>query len=525
MDKVILSVPGTDVRIDELDRVTELTSQDDLVIEKFNEGTKKISATILKGLKGDVGATGAEGPQGVEGPSGHDSTIPGPPGLKGDTGLPGQAGPKGDTGLPGGKGDIGPAGEAGPAGADSTVEGPAGAQGEVGPAGADSHVPGPRGKDGISNDYLETLDAATPLPDAADAKYGKNDTITKIVVDVLTLFVHNGLTGVDAAWVDMGIIQGHTGIQGATGAQGEVGPAIKVIGLLGVNEEPKPPTAEAQGECYLKEYIIKDITEVHALVCLETGIGTGVYAWEDCGTVQGPQGAEGPQGVQGNPGPQGNPGKDGLDGAGLTAEQEADVNSIPSLTAKVNDTYNKGEVDAKIAAAGGMTPEQAAALTKATADNTKQDGEIAALTTRVDNTYNKGEVDTAITDAITAAGGMTPEQVAALAKATEDNGKQDIRLDGLDTLVDSKLSIATAASDYVTNARLTADYTNTSKMNDAINAAIKLATDPLIAKIAELEATTAAHTTALGGMSFWSGNQNDYNLEDKVATTLYVITG
>jgi hypothetical protein len=138
--------------------------------------TKRASAVLLKGLKGDAGAQGPKGDTGEQGPDGNDGSPgeagpkgdsgpqgdPGPPGNdgsqgpKGDQGLPGNdgaPGPKGDTGEqgpPGADGAQGPQGEQGPQGypGNDGAKGETGDAGQQGPPGADSTVPGPKGDTG-----------------------------------------------------------------------------------------------------------------------------------------------------------------------------------------------------------------------------------------------------------------------------------------------------------------------------------------------------------------------------------------
>ena len=69
---------GDSIMIDELPVVTEITSQDNLVIEKFGQGTSKISATILQGIqgeKGDKGDPGVNGEKGDPGVNGQDGVL------------------------------------------------------------------------------------------------------------------------------------------------------------------------------------------------------------------------------------------------------------------------------------------------------------------------------------------------------------------------------------------------------------------------------------------------------------------
>ena len=108
-----------------------------------------------KGNKGDPGADstvpgppGAKGDKGDTGSPGAASTVPGPPGApgakgdKGDTGSPGAASTvPGPPGAPGAKGDKGDKGDTGSPGAASTVPGPPGAKGDKGDKG-DTGAPG-----------------------------------------------------------------------------------------------------------------------------------------------------------------------------------------------------------------------------------------------------------------------------------------------------------------------------------------------------------------------------------------------
>jgi len=131
------------------------------------------------------GPPGPQGPPGPPGPQGANSNVPGPQGVKGDTGSPGATGPKGDTGLPGPTGAQGATGQQGPVGATgaaSTVPGPTGATGATGAQGStgaqgvkgDPGVAGPKGDTGATGPQGAT--GAQGTAGATGAQGPKGDT-------------------------------------------------------------------------------------------------------------------------------------------------------------------------------------------------------------------------------------------------------------------------------------------------------------------------------------------------------------
>ncbi|KAM3929211.1 collagen alpha-6(VI) chain [Leptodactylus fuscus] len=106
------------------------------------------------GIRGTKGDKGFKGQRGDLGNPGEDSTVPGPPGLKGEPGIEGEPGVEGVFGETGPNGRDGPTGRRGntgpegPKGKDG-VPGAAGEQGLRGPQG-DKGIPGIKGENGRS---------------------------------------------------------------------------------------------------------------------------------------------------------------------------------------------------------------------------------------------------------------------------------------------------------------------------------------------------------------------------------------
>jgi hypothetical protein len=125
-------------KISELTEKISTDASDLLVIvDSLTNTSKKIQVSSLAvagtpgpqgppGIDGAPGSPGPQGDQGIQGPAGADSTVPGPQGIKGDTG---DTGPQGIQGVPGNDGAPGPQGAPGNDGA----QGIQGIQGPVGP--------------------------------------------------------------------------------------------------------------------------------------------------------------------------------------------------------------------------------------------------------------------------------------------------------------------------------------------------------------------------------------------------------
>jgi hypothetical protein len=187
--------------------------------------TKRASAVLLKGLKGDAGAQGPKGDTGEQGPDGNDGS-PGEAGPKGDSGPQGDPGPpgndgsqgpKGDQGLPGNDGAPGPkgdTGEQGPPGADGAqgapgeqgpqgypgndgAKGDTGDTGPQGPPGADSIVPGPKGDTGDTGpkgdkgDKGDTGDTGPQGPPGEGGGISAPHMYVQVVSDETTLILTN----------------------------------------------------------------------------------------------------------------------------------------------------------------------------------------------------------------------------------------------------------------------------------------------------------------------------------------------
>lgn len=229
----------------------------------------------------------AGGGDGVTAPHTHDDRYY----TETQLGTSGQAAVHWDnlTDVPDVVGEPGPQGEPGPAGADglsayevavdngfigseaewlASLEGPQGAAGDPGPAGAD----GAAGADGLS---------------------------------AYEVAVAEGFVGDEAAWLASLVgpqgEQGPQGIQGEQGPAGEDGTGVTILGSYATEEdlETAHPTGNL-GDGYL--------------VAGDLYVWNG-SAWQNVGTIQGPQGEQGPQGIQGVPGEQGPQGETGAAGA------------------------------------------------------------------------------------------------------------------------------------------------------------------------------------------------------------------
>lgn len=138
-----------------------------------------------EGPEGPQGEVGPQGPKGETGPTGPQ----GPQGLKGDTGATGPTGPQGPAGQQGAKGDKGDTGPQGPAGAN--------------------------GKDGTGVTILgsyaseEALNTAHPTGNIGDA----------YLIDA-DLYVWSAT---NAAWENVGRLQGEQGPKGEKGDKGDTG--------------------------------------------------------------------------------------------------------------------------------------------------------------------------------------------------------------------------------------------------------------------------------------------------------------
>lgn len=168
-------------------------------------------------------------------------------------GLPGGVAALGTDGLvptaqlPEGLGEQGPPGPEGPAG----PQGPVGPQGPAGPAGAQGEV-GPQGPQGPAGVQGPKGDPGEPGADGATGAAGPQGPV------------------------------------GPEGPQGEPGTGVSILGSL-----PDPadlPATGQPGDAYL--------------IAGDLWVWTGT-AWDNVGTIQGPQGPQGPTGPAGEQGPQG----------------------------------------------------------------------------------------------------------------------------------------------------------------------------------------------------------------------------
>lgn len=205
--------------------------------------TNETRITGVKGDKGEQGEIGPRGPQGIQGLPGRvylpvmddegnitwnivedSGTIPTARNIRGPQGVQGTQGPQGEQG---------PAGPAGAAGA----QGPQGPQGPAGAAGMDGRSFTVKGR------YETLLDLQTDYPTGQE---GDAWSIGSIGYNVVYVWDIN-----DAAWKNVGPIQGPMGpegpqgIQGPQGAQGEQGPRGQQ-GIQGVQGERGLPGPQGE---------------------------------------------------------------------------------------------------------------------------------------------------------------------------------------------------------------------------------------------------------------------------------------
>ncbi|MDR0751007.1 MAG: hypothetical protein LBF12_00245 [Christensenellaceae bacterium] len=189
------------------------------------------------------------------------NNLKGPPGKQGpqgDKGDPGIQGPKGDTGVVGPQGTKGDPGPVGPVG-------PQGPQGERGLTGAQG-LKGDAGPQGPKGD---------PGPIGAQ-----------------------GLTGAQGAPGSTGL----QGIQGPAGINGQDGTGVSILGSYpSVSDLTTAHPTGTRGDSYM----VADDLYVWS---------TNTNAWENVGSIRGPQGIQGPQGVAGTTGAKGDPGPAGPQG-------------------------------------------------------------------------------------------------------------------------------------------------------------------------------------------------------------------
>ena len=381
-----------------------------------DDGEKTVVRGITgpKGEKGDTGETGPQGPQGVQGPMGKvfvptltgegvlswqlqdtgsapaPRSIRGPQGVQGIQGIQGPAGsqgPKGETGPQGAKGEKGekgdpgsqgPAGAQGPQGIQGLPgedgaqgpQGPRGIQGLTGPAGpAGSQGPagpqgprGPAGADGSSFTVLALfptlleLQQDHPAGEAGDAyAVGSSAENTVYIWDTE-----------EAAWADIGPIQGPQGPegpqgiqgpkgdtgaqgpegiqgpQGETGSQGPAGPAGTAatiqVGTVSAGEAGSAPSVTNSGtaSAAVFDFVIPKGEQGAQGPQGETGPQgpPGQTGPQGPQGIQGPQGEQGIQGPQGEQGPQGTPTTvNGKSGASITLSA-ADVGAAPASHAQ-----------------------------------------------------------------------------------------------------------------------------------------------------------------------------------------------
>ncbi len=211
------------------------------------DGALQNGSVTLESLATEVssklGATGPTGPTGPIGPQGATSTVPGPTGPVGPTGA-------------GATGATGPVG-------------PTGVTGATGPSGASINIKG-------------TVATVGTLPGGA-----ASGDAYKVTADN-HLYVWSG-----AAWTDLGVFTGPTGVTGATGPVGATGPTgvTGATGPTGVTGATGP--AGATGP-----------TGPASIIAGPTGPAGAT----------GPVGATGPTGVTGATGPTGVTGATGPTG-------------------------------------------------------------------------------------------------------------------------------------------------------------------------------------------------------------------
>lgn len=147
------------------------------------------------------------------------SSIPGPQGIKGETGATGPQGLKGETGAPGAKGENGKSAyevwiEAGNTGTEAeflaSLQGETGATGPMGPQ-------GPAGNDGV--------DGAIGLmgPQGIQGETGVTGAKGDNGKSAYEVWIEAGNTGTNAEF--LASLKGETGATGPTGPQGPQGPA------------------------------------------------------------------------------------------------------------------------------------------------------------------------------------------------------------------------------------------------------------------------------------------------------------
>lgn len=285
------------------------------------------AARSIRGPQGVQGIQGIQGPAGSQGPKGETGAqgAKGEKGDKGDPGAQGLTGPQGPQGIQGLPGEDGAQGPQGPRGIQG-LTGPAGPTGAQGPAGPQGER-GPAGADGRSFTVLALyptlleLQQDHPAGEAGDAyAVGSSAENTVYIWDTE-----------EAAWADIGPIQGPQGPagpqgiqgpkgdtgaqgpegiqgpQGETGAQGPAGPAGTAatiqVGTVSAGEAGSAPVITNSGTASAAVF---DFVIPRG----ETG-ETGPQGEEG---PQGPPGQTGPQGPQGIQGPQGEQGIQGPQG-------------------------------------------------------------------------------------------------------------------------------------------------------------------------------------------------------------------
>ncbi len=251
-----------------------------LAVQLGFEGNESQWIISLKGEKGDIGDTGPDGKNAyqVAVDEGFEGTVS--DWLESIKGDKGDKGDQGDQGIQGNPGADGTDGEDGASAYEVAVE-----NGFVGTE--QEWLASIQGKDGRSVIIQGVLASVNDLPVS-----GELGDAFLIATNIW------GWTGEE--WENFGPFQGPRGIQGPRGLtgekgdkgdqgiQGEMGPALNILGSFD-NPSELPSVGEV-GDGYL----------INGHFWGWTG-----SAFEDLGTVQGPQGLQGQQGERGVEGPEG----------------------------------------------------------------------------------------------------------------------------------------------------------------------------------------------------------------------------
>ena len=198
---------------------------------KIGDGVTPWNSLPYGGIKGDTGAAstipgppgakgdpGVTGPQGIQGSPGADSVVPGPPGIQGEQGEGGPQGIQGLAGSPGAQGpqgDKGDTGDQGPQGIQGITgaAGPKGDDGDAGPQGIQG-IQGPQGPAGPTVGYTINVQALTSSPvDAQTVYFGmlpkapvtaaatSKIYIRKVgTIKIAEIYCYSGTAGTNESW-------------------------------------------------------------------------------------------------------------------------------------------------------------------------------------------------------------------------------------------------------------------------------------------------------------------------------------